>query len=170
MRLNASEYEGLSVGQRIKLFDNTHGPDFIIVDRTILYADGAFRDLNPYGVLAEPPLDEKKCNESILKFIEAKYNLAREEFQVFKNNLRLCCENAKKYPNCSNPPQPPSAEAVAKLKELQKKVHHWQGKLTAARKKLEESIPEHIVKRNEFCEETRRKATSISAEIENIKI
>jgi hypothetical protein len=121
-------------------------------------------------VLAEAPNDPQKCAKRIIEYLEIKLNLAREEFQVFKNKLTAHLRIVLEQRDCNNPPSPPSDEAVAKLKELQKKVNHLQGKLTAARKKLEEAIPKHITKRNEFCEENRSKAVSISAEIENIKI
>jgi hypothetical protein len=169
MRLNAIDLEGLSTAQRIKKFDDAHG-DFVVVDNQILYEDGAQRDLNPYGVLCEPPLDDKECIKRIIKFREARMNLAREQFQVFKNNLAMQCSIATKQGNCNNPPQPPSAEAVARLKEIRKKVLHWQGKLTAARKKLEETIPENIKQRNDYCEQNRQKATDVMLEIESIEI
>ena len=162
--------DGDSIKARIEEFDQRHGSDCVCWEGCLLYSDGSYRDRDPFGILAEPPRDPKKLAERIVAFFEIKLNLAREEFSVYKDNLAMQCRIVTEQRNCNNPPQPPSAEAVAQLKELQKKVHHWQGKLTAARKKLEESIPEHIVKRNEYCEENRSKAASISAEIENIKI
>ena len=170
MRLNASDYEGLSTKQRIEKFDKRHGSDCVVWGGFLLYSDGAYRDRNPLGVLAEGTSDAKKCASRKLEYVEIRLNLAREEFQIYKKNLATQCRIVAEQPNCNNPPKSPSAEDVAKLKELRKKVSHWQGKLTAARKNIEEAIPEHITKRNEFCEENRSKAASISAEIESIKI
>jgi len=163
------DLEGLSPPQRIKKFDDAHG-DFVVVDGWILYEDGAQREVNPWGAMCEPPLDDCKCSKIILNFCEAKMNLAREEFQVHKQNLTTQCRVIAEQGNCNRPTQPPSKEAVEKLKELRKKVLCWQKRLNKAREAVENNKPERLTVRDVACEQNRQKAANAMAEIEEIKI
>ena len=57
-----------SVAYRVEQFHIKHGGKFIIEDNYCRYPDGSYRDVNPMGILAEPPLDGKKRRANITKY------------------------------------------------------------------------------------------------------
>lgn len=159
--------DGLSVKGRVEAFDNKHGRDCVVFDSWLLFADGASREIDPFGLLAEPPQDVYKCNQFKVKYHTIKLELAAEEFSVLKQSVMAHTKVILRDRSCSGAP---GREAVERLKELQKKVRACQRNLDEAKDNLEKSKPACLIQREVSNEHNRRKAEEFLSEIEKIEI
>jgi hypothetical protein len=115
------------VKTRVEEFHRRHGGVCFRDDCHWYYPDGAYRDVNPLGVLAEPwpdtPEGLHRNASNILAFYRLKFEHARRQF----NGLHVQLENW--IPN-----QP--SEALAELRRLQGLVETSRKELAAAQKKF----------------------------------
>ncbi|MFZ0033390.1 MAG: hypothetical protein WAK60_00185 [Sedimentisphaerales bacterium] len=156
---------------RIKFFDEFHG-DCVVIGNWIFYEDGAMRERSVgfSTPLMEPPENERECAKNILVFTEAKLQLAREEFDNFKNQLKQRCQLIAEQGDCNNPLSPPSTEDIQKLENLKIKVMSWQKRLKKTRKDFEATTPAYVKKRAKRCGENRSKTIDVAVAIEKIEV
>jgi len=118
-----SEYQH-PVMAKVAAFHKRHGPESYSDGSCVYYADGAFRDCDPIGVLAEPHPTDTPVNEWMgalckRKFYRLKVESAIKQFDILNTRLANVC------------PADPDAELV-KLKQLGKEVEHCKALLAKA--------------------------------------
>ena len=149
-----------------KDFDMEHGDDGIMIDGWLCFSDGAYREINPMGVRCVATESYKKA-KLIVRYWQAKLNLAVEEFTVFKSNLmsftRACSSRRNCYP-------PPDSGAIKKLKSIKAKVQSLKLQLEKAEENLVNNKPADMVKREKVDTELRQKCEHIYGEIQSIEI
>jgi len=67
----------------VNQFDIEHG-DYVVIDRWILYHDGASRDLNPWGLLCPAPKDPKELAANQMQYWQFKLNAAKDELKSLR--------------------------------------------------------------------------------------
>jgi hypothetical protein len=117
------------VKQRIKEFHQRHGGECYSDGHFYFYANGAYRDVNPFGVLADPPDTrtsdgERQRAQNIFKFYRFKLAAAVREFDELNTRLAHLI------------PADEETE-LFKLKELQKKVNACKAELQKAQEALD---------------------------------
>ena len=116
----------------VRDFDQQHGGSGIEVDGRIIYPDGAFRDPQPEGILADPPSDDFERLSIIVRFWQALTDDAVEEFDSIKRGVEMFSrDSARRYG-----PSDPDA-TIAKLERLKAIVEERRERLNAAKAKLE---------------------------------
>jgi hypothetical protein len=158
----------VSIKTRVKEFDVRHGEDSVVFNvGWLLFGNGAMREINPMGPLIEPPEDNYKRAKLVVRYHEIKLNLAAEEFNLLKHNLKLHAKVGLKERFC---PPPPPQEEIERLKQLKKKVQKWQRKLEKSHKELENSKPAQLVERDKTNEGNRRANEDLLGEVERIEV
>lgn len=109
---------------KIGEFHKRHGPESYNDGSVIVYADGAYRDINPLGILADPPTPDTVEGEYLLahrklQFTQLKLKAAVREFDELNTRLAHCI------------PADEEAE-LAKLKRLKDHVDACKELVTAA--------------------------------------
>src|SRR5689334_9072338 len=113
----------MSAKARVAEFHRRHGPVCLSDGSKWIYPNGAYRDLNPLGVLAEPMAGTKEAEhrnaENVLTFYRLKLKLAVQNFDEF--NFRL---------STTLPTNP--GKALAELERLQDIVEGCKKEMAAA--------------------------------------
>lgn len=160
-----------SIKQRIDEFHERHG-DFVCMGGNaggwLLYQDGAHRDRDPMGILAEPPDDPYERSKMIAKFWTAKRDLACDEFQTYKHELAMLARATlgQSVPGVV----PDQDEARKKLTKLRRKVTNNQRKLDRALEELEACKPSWMKVREEQNNRNRRAAQELLSTVESIEV
>jgi hypothetical protein len=123
--------EGMShfiARDRIAAFHARHGPECFSDGNHWWYKNGAFRDVHPLGVLADPinrgtPEDEFRNAENVVRFHQVKLAHYKKEFDEL--NARL------QYVNPHDP-----EKQLATLRKLQSLARQAKKELAEAEKKL----------------------------------
>ena len=147
-------------------FDAEHGGDGIIVKGWVYFSDGCYRELNPKG-LRVTPTDPYRRAQFVVRYWQAKLNLAVEEFMVLKRNLLAFTKASGNQRHCTPPPDRP---AVERLKSIQTKVQNFKQELQKAEENLENSKPREMVQREQVDAELRVECENVFAEIQSIEI
>ena len=158
----------MNCDERVKKFDAEHG-DFVIINGRILFADGAMREVNPWGCLQDPPADSFECAKRICRFCERKLQLAIEEFEHFKHNF-LAVVGDKLQGKYVRPLEQGQKDSIEVLKKLKGKVANCRIKQQGAKIALESSKPQSLIDREVSTEEVRKEASKLLSEIEKIEI
>jgi hypothetical protein len=156
------------IGKRLRDFDSAHG-DYVVNNGWIFYEDGATRETNPWGCLAEPPSDIYECAKLKVRFCKLKLELAIEEFSTCKRDVLLQAQANLKEKYC---PAPTSTqqEAVTSLKKLKQKVESCKRKLREAQTNLENAKPAYLREREITAENNRHKNQELLLELQRIEI
>lgn len=133
------DYQGMAHAK--KQFDKQNGNDAIQIDGWLVFSNGAMREMAPVGIWCDPPNDTYACAKIKVKYREAKLAQATQAFKTLKQELTWQADNAVKYAAAETPPEPPSADQIAELRNLQSMVRKCQKELTVARTELEQSKP-----------------------------
>jgi hypothetical protein len=114
-------------------FDTRHGDDFVRVNQWLFFADGARRDVNPFGLSMEPPEDELERFQNMEVYRREKLKRALEAFNKLRQEIVLATDTCR-----INGYEPPCSAADAKkqLEALLTKARFWQRKV----KTIEERI------------------------------
>jgi hypothetical protein len=103
----------LSVSGTVKKFDRDNGNDAIQIDGWLVFSNGARREVNPYGVLHDPPDDPYTRLKLSIKYHEALREKELEAFRSRRQELFWAVEAGE---------LPRSSEITADLGPLRKKV------------------------------------------------
>lgn len=124
-------------------FKTKHG-DSVEINGILWFKDGAWCEPVPWGASKEPPEDHFERWRRIATYREVKLARATNTFNEMKRALEFRAKEAIRWAAAKAPPEPPSPDDIAKLKEAQKVVHHWQMQLDDARKELEANKPQKL--------------------------
>lgn len=123
----------MDMRERILQFEARHGA--AIMHRGFVYfEDGARREENPYGMLAEPPEDRPELAKAILFYRELALGRAVKQFEEQKSHFAAAAAAELRQPFCGPPPM-----AVDKAEEL---LTELQNKVTAAREARDKAAAE----------------------------
>jgi hypothetical protein len=161
------DYEMFGVKQRIDVFCQRHG-DFVCDTGWIYHEDGANRDKNPLGLLAEPDPDLYKRSQDIARYWQIRYDLAAEEFQNYKHELSLMARSCltQQVPGAV----PDQTEARKQLVRRKKKVVNSQRKLDKALANVEANEPNWMKDRENQNQLYRQKAQDLLSVVESIEV
>jgi len=101
-------FDKFGVAGRINEFDQRNGGDPVFYQDCFFYRNGAYRDSNPLGLLADPSTDEYTRLGNIVRYHQGRLAEAVREFDSLKEQLMFSA--------C------PDGRAIDQLKQLQTKV------------------------------------------------
>ena len=159
------------VRRRIDEFHEKHGGDCVDIEALgiRIYPDGAYRDLDPHGILAEPSPDLYKRAGLIVDYWEEKEARAIDAFEEYKERVEGLAELVQR--ERSAPAFPFSKDqAVAELTKLRDAVKTCQAKLRAARADLKKHEPPHLKQRAQRNAERRAQASDLLSATRRIQI
>lgn len=141
-----------TANQRAAVFDKMHGGlENAVHDATWnYYADGAVREINPAGVLMEPPENPRERQNKIVYFHKLRVAKAVRRFDTVKAEFR---ENPTTYTKWE--------ENLEDLKALQEEVQTFQKDLETAQEALRRLTPGYRTPEEEA--ETARRNADIAA-------
>jgi hypothetical protein len=154
---------GTTVKERIQQFDLAHGDDPVRVDdRWLLFEDGAHREVNAYGALIDPPADNKKRLQLIVRYHEEKVKRAQTRFDNERIQVKGRANEALRNGWGI------SDSELTEVKRLQVQLQEAKKKLDTARKDLDEQCPE-IKKQESQRAENRAQVEEFLSKLESIK-
>lgn len=165
IRENDSELKPFGLKVQVAAFDNEHEKEGrgIVINSTIYFPDGAFRDANPLGILGDPPEDLYLRAQNKVTYWETRFKEAQTEFEDKKEMLL----SFAKSPYTSLDVE----EAKRQLKGLRTRVRLRQRKLEAAKDELEEHTPQGLRKRSPEADAERvERSANYVKEIKKIEI
>jgi hypothetical protein len=162
------DYELFGVKKRIDAFCKRHGEFVCDESGWIYHENGAHRDRNPLGLLAEPDQDLYERSKMIVRYWELKHDLAVEEFQNYKNHQKLIARSCltQQVPGVVTN----QTEARKQLVRLKKKVVNNQRKLDTALAQVEANEPKWMQERENQNQRFRQKAQELLSTVEAIEI
>lgn len=150
--------DNLSVRGRVRQFDLENGNDAITIgDNSFLYfSNGAKRDVEPMGILLDPPKDDYERYSNIVKYHGELLRRAKAEFNEEASNFREGNELAFRN---RNTPSFTKEDVLQALEPLKAKVQGHQKRLDEAQKLLQatstwkyrESIQEEKAEATRAC-------------------
>jgi hypothetical protein len=158
------------VNQRVKQFDEKHGSDYLRVGVWLIYSDGAYREVNPLGLLAEPPADAYERCKLQVQYREEALRQTAAAFKELKEVLTRQTEEAVRWANSNAPPAPPKPEDLQRLRALRGKVAMRQVELNEARQALLDARPLHVKLREQAAQVALPKIEAVRTELASIKI
>jgi hypothetical protein len=161
-------------GEKHWEFDKKHSKDGpgIQDGGFVTYPNGAYRDTNSMGVLAEPyddPWNPLLLEKKIIRYWELALKHATDRFTEQQNTW---LKRAKGNLGESVVPGPPeiATAAVRQLKVMKKSVQKAQAKLDEARKQLEDAKPQWMRERQETSSMHRGVNEEFVEKVSNIQI
>ena len=127
----------IGIVQRTQQFDLKHGSDCLKVGSIWLYSNGAYRDVHPEGLLAEPPRDPYERSKLIVQYHEEKLRQASDKFNELKLELTYQGKAAVQH----NTDDPSDAQ-IEELKRRLAEVRKCQADLATAKEQLDEHTPQ----------------------------
>ena len=103
------------VNGRNAAFDRQHGAS-VFIDGWFVYADGATRERDQFGLMMDPPADPWERARKISLHHRVIYERALKEFDEARHGYRILINNNLKMRVCG--PAPAVDEAIAELKRL----------------------------------------------------
>ena len=147
------------VNQRIQEFHERHGGECYRFGTYLIYADGAFRDVNPLGILHDGPVDDRERLKMILKYHERKKEVIEDQFHEKKKEREM---------KARHPLDSPTDEEIKELKKLRRRVFRQRKPLKEARKPFEP--PEKTPQQEAQDAEISKRESEINQTLERIKI
>ena len=158
------------IKQRVQEFDDRHG-NFVFLGPmpgSLLFEDGAFRECSPYGALREPPDDPYERAKLIVRYWTVKRDLARDEFQQFRTEMKNLAQAALNQAVAMVLPS--ESETRKQLNKLKAKATITQRKLDKALQELEANRPAWMVEREEQNRKHRQAAQELLATVQSVEI
>lgn len=121
--------------ENVKEFDRRHGECSVVVGGERLYPNGARRDVEPLGVMIEPPESDFQCLKLKVRYWQT---LVDEAVQVFYDAKRDLLQAAKGLSDRGFGP-PELEEETTKLEQLQTIVKGRKRHLEEAKAELEKT-------------------------------
>jgi hypothetical protein len=162
-------FDDMTPRQRVEHFDKRHGGDAIEIDHWLYFSDGAMRELNPLGLLAEPPAEPYDAAKIRLRYHEEKLRRASRAFDERKAWL-LNTARANLLQRQAPPPPIYLAAAKRELNTLKRAVMKLQNDLEKARRDVEASKPAWLRTREEGNAASRASNEAFVSAIEEISI
>lgn len=150
--------------ERVEKFDKEHGNDYILIDGWLLFSDGAVREVRA-GLMRKPPVDPYQAAKLIVRYWQAKLNLAEDEFRILKGNLLIRVND-----NLQRGYDSPGPEAIAKLEGLQKKVRGLQVRLQQAEDHLENSKSDDMLRQEKLAVDALQSCADFTAAVKKIEV
>jgi hypothetical protein len=117
----------------IEAFDRDNGNDCIRIDDMLYFRNGARREVNPYGILHDPPANEYRRLSFVEVYWEELHHRAVDAFMEAKTDfLNTAHANA----NCGHP-APSLREAKSTLAKLKEKVRLCERKMKLTQQKMQ---------------------------------
>ena len=132
-----------SVKARIAGFERAHG-DSILHNGWIYFQDGAVRELNPLGLLAEPPEDPWKLAVRIRDYWQLKMAVATEAFDLRKKQFLQSAKSHLHEEHSVGAPPVGADAAAAELNVLKQAVVKAKAGLDAALAECARAEPEGL--------------------------
>ena len=144
-----------SVGNCLAEFDSQHGESFVY-DGWVLFADGATREVNPLGLLVEPPSDPYEKAKRIALYWKLVFEKAVRDFDAGRQYLAdLAAENLNSQ-ICGPAPE---KGAMEELKGRHKAALNAKKKYEKALAQVEALKPREVSDR-EICDQHNRQSNS----------
>jgi hypothetical protein len=155
-------------------FDKKHSKDGpgIQDGGFVTYPDGAYRDTNAMGVLAEPyddPWNPLLLEKKIVRYWVLTLKHATDRFTEQRDSWLKRAKGNLGETVVPGPPEIPTA-AVRRLKVMKKSVQKAQAKLDEARKLLEDAKPKSMIQRQETSSKHRSENAEFAEAVEKINI
>lgn len=148
------------VQSRVKHFESRQPGEPVIWRDWKWWKNGAKREFDPYGLLADPPPDEFEKLSNIVCYYRAGLERAVGAFDDLQSTLACA------VPNCGN-----EGAAIDELKRLQKEVAKWSKdleKAEAARDATETG--KRIAERQQRQVEEQQRIASFQAKVRELRI
>jgi len=157
-----------SIKSRLEDFDARHGEN-IYHDGWILFANGARREGNALGLLAEPPDHPLPLAQCKLRYHEIVLQCAVDEFTRRKNEMVRAARRGLNGPNCEQAPVDiPQATAV--LQQLKAVVTAAKKRRDAALADVEAATPVSVKERARRLAELRAQNEVLLTSINQIEV
>lgn len=155
--------------QRIEAFHERHGADCVDIDGYRVYSDGAYRDIDPIGILAEPDSDLFVRSQRVIEYWEERTDRAVDAFDEAKDVYASFCRAAAHEPSVPATPWA-KEQATEHLKKLRAEVHTCQAQLKNARAELKRHEPPHSRERAKRNARQRDDAAELLRAVSQIRI
>lgn len=144
--------------QTAKNFDIRNGRDAVQLNGWLVFSNGAMREVNPMGALIDPPEDKYERAKIQVRYREALYRKAVDDFNTLRQALIANAEFGS------------AKEAVAQLKDARKIVKQRQIALKQARDRMEAATPEALRDAERADAQNRDETEAYLSAINEIKI
>ncbi|MFW6154880.1 MAG: hypothetical protein ACOC95_06655 [Planctomycetota bacterium] len=151
----------------IQEFDAKHGPEYVVWDHWVLFADGAKRENVSYGMSAEPHSDPHQRAKDILMFHKVRLQVAVQAFDELKRELVTAAKYAQ---NERLVPLPPPSEALKELQRLKAQVEEYRQSVEDAEQVVVDTTPEAVLQRRAQNEERRAANSAYLADVQGINV
>ncbi len=155
--------DNLTPGSRVAAFHEKHSAtgDSLFVDGWHYYPNGAMRERDSMGLLAEPDKREHVRDKVVVFYYQEKLRRAADNFVEFKNRL---LSMGKGPHGCDY------AREIEKLEELKEVVSVCKKELADAEKRYEDSTPEEEIRRRKHVAENALNNERFVGKVSNIRI
>jgi hypothetical protein len=155
---------------RVDRFDQRHGRDGLVINRQVVYSDGARRDVLTLGAMEEPPSDPYELAKIQVAYHEELVRRASAQFKEWKRELECRAEEALRYANAKTPPPAPNEADLSKLKNLQNTVQEHRRRLQKIRSILDRSRPAEVQAREQRASAVRESTADMLASVQEVRI